>query len=178
MILRPESAILVVIDLQERLAPHIRGIARVIERAARLIQGFKILGVPAVITEQYPRGLGPTVPEILEVAEGFPIVEKRDFSCCGSTEFLRAVAGRDQMLLCGTETHVCVSQTALDLLAEGRQVHVAADAVGSRSALDRRVGLAKMQAAGVIPATAESALFELVRTSTHEQFKAISALVR
>ncbi|NUP88582.1 MAG: hydrolase [Candidatus Sumerlaeia bacterium] len=178
MILHPEQTVLAVIDVQERLMPHIQGGDHIVARCLRLIEGFRALNLPVVITEQYPKGLGRTVAAILERASGFPVIEKRDFSSCGAPEFLRALAGRDQVLLCGVEAHVCVSQTALDLLAEGRQVHVAGDAAGSRTLEDREVGLQKMRAAGAVPASSESALFELLRTSTHAQFKAISALVR
>jgi nicotinamidase-related amidase len=152
-------AALVVVDVQERLIPHIRQGDEVVSRCRRLVEGAKILAMPILVTEQYRKGLGPTVPAVAE-------------------EFLRAAEGHDQLLLCGIEAHVCLNQTALDALASGHQVHVARDAIGSRSEADLEIGLAKMRAAGAVITSTETALFELLRTSTHPRFKEVSALVK
>lgn len=177
-LLDPARTALAVIDVQERLMPAILGGERVVERCVRLIQGFRLLGLPIYLTEQYPKGLGPTVGAILEAAGGAPMLEKREFSACAREGFLRAVAGHGQLLLCGVETHVCVSQTAHEALSAGHQVHLAADALGSRHEENHRVGLRRMRLAGALPSSSEMALFELLRTSEHPQFKAISKLIR
>jgi nicotinamidase-related amidase len=177
-LLDPRQAALVVIDVQERLMPHIDRGEEIIEQCRRLVVGAKLLGVPVIATAQYVKGLGPIVPELQAVLEGAPIIEKREFSAFGRQEFLNAVAGHSQLLLCGVETHVCVNQTANDALAAGHAVHVAADAVGSRTEENRRIGLEKMRTAGAVLTSTEAALFELLRTSEHPQFKAISALVK
>ncbi|MBN1475652.1 hydrolase [Candidatus Sumerlaeota bacterium] len=176
--LDPARTALVVIDVQERLMPVIEGGERVIERCRRLIEGFQILGLPILVTEQYPRGLGPTVPALREALGEAQIIEKREFSACGCEEFLRASEGHGQLLLCGVETHVCVGQTAHEALEAGHQVHIAADAVGSRHLENRQIGLEKMRASGAVISTTEIALFELLRTSAHPQFKAISRLIQ
>jgi nicotinamidase-related amidase len=171
-------AALVVVDVQERLIPHIRQGDEVVSRCRRLVEGAKILAMPILVTEQYRKGLGPTVPAVAQALGDVQIIEKRTFSACGCEEFLRAAEGHDQLLLCGIEAHVCLNQTALDALAAGIQVHVARDAIGSRSEADLEIGLAKMRAAGAVITSTETALFELLRTSTHPRFKEVSALVK
>jgi nicotinamidase-related amidase len=177
-LLDPTRTALVVIDVQERLMPVIEGGVRVIDHCRRLIDGFQILGLPILVTEQYPRGLGSTLPALREALGETQIIEKREFSACGCEQFLRASAGHEQLLLCGVETHICVSQTAHEALEAGHQVHIAADAVGSRHPENREIGLKKMRASGAVISTTEIALFELLRTSAHPQFKAISCLIR
>ena len=177
-LLDPTRAALVVIDVQERLMPVIEDAARVTERCRRLIEGFKILGLPILVTEQYPQGLGSTVAALGDLLGETQIIEKREFSACGCRQFLNAASGHEQLLLCGVETHVCVSQTAHEALAAGHRVHVASDAVGSRHADNRRVGLERMRDAGALITSTEMALFELLRTSEHPRFKEISGLIR
>ncbi len=177
-LLDPAQTALVVVDVQERLMPHIADGDTVTAACRRLVEGFQILGLPLYVTEQYPRGLGSTVPPLREVLGATQIIEKRAFSAMACEEFVKAVAGHPQLLLCGVETHVCVSQTAHHALAAGHTVHVAADAVGSRVEPNRHIGLGKMRDAGAVITSTEAALFELLGTSTHPQFKAISALVK
>jgi nicotinamidase-related amidase len=177
-LLSPEGTALVVIDVQERLQPHIHEGEAVLSNCLRLVEGMKLLGVPALLTEQYPRGLGPTVPALRQALGGSQVIEKREFSACGCQEFLKAAKVFRRLLLCGVETHVCVNQTAQDALDAGLEVHVATDAVSSRAPLSHQVGIAKMERAGAVITTVETALFELLRTSTHPQFKAVSALIR
>jgi nicotinamidase-related amidase len=172
---------LAVIDVQESFRPHIHDFAEVAARVALVTHAARLLGVPVVVTEQYPKGLGRTAGEIRAVLpEGFEPVEKTAFSSCGARPFAARLeeAGARQVLLCGIEAHVCVNQTAHDLLAEGYQVHVLTDCVSSRSAENRLVGLEKMFRSGALPSSTELALFELMRDARHEQFKAIQKLIK
>ena len=143
-----ETALLV-IDIQEKLARVMHEREALIENAVKLARGANTLGVPVLITEQYPKGLGPTVPEVAAHIK-VPPVEKLDFDCCGEPAFLTALEqfGRRQMLVCGIEAHVCVYQTVLGLLERGFGVHVVADAVSSRTARNRDLALQKMVSCG------------------------------
>ncbi len=171
---------LLVIDIQARVHDAMSFRERVEENAVKLLRGFQILNVPIYVTEQYPKGLGPTIPAITEALHGTAPLQKMSFSCCGSEELMRGMKGSgvQQIVLCGIETHVCVSQTAHDLLASGLQVHVVADAVSSRRESDHSNALERMRAAGVIITTAETALFELMVRADIAEFKAVSALVK
>jgi nicotinamidase-related amidase len=145
-----------------------------------LVQGAKALGVPVLVTEQYPQGLGSTVPEVGQYLDGVEPIEKVCFSAAGSEEFNSALAGsgRDQVLLCGIESHVCVNQTADDLLGRGRAVHVAQDAVSSRRKDNRKLGLHKMERAGAVITSVETALFELLGAAGTPELKEIQRLVK
>jgi len=171
---------LVVIDLQEAFRSAIPEFPQVASRAAMAVRGFQILNVPVVVTEQYPKGLGSTAEEILfSLPDDFEPIEKITFSSCIDS-FLGQLneAGAKQIVICGLETHICVNQTAHDLLANGFEVHVLTDAVGSRYSQDRDAGLSKMLQSGATPATVEMSLFELMRDSKHEQFKEIQNLIK
>jgi len=169
---------LVVVDVQQRLVPHITGQQRIIWNIGRLIDGARILGLPVLGTEQYPKGLGPTVPELAERLGVLPA--KLTFSCAGCPEFCEQLsAGRThKLLVCGIEAHVCVQQTVLDLLSDGWRVYLPVDAVGSRFEIDYQTALRRMESAGATLTTTEAALFELCRTAGTSQFKAISQLVQ
>jgi nicotinamidase-related amidase len=167
-----DRAALVVIDVQEAFRPAVQDFDGVVENTRRLMDGAKILGVPVVVTEQYPKGLGRTVDELGEVAP----VEKTCFSAAAADGF--DLGGRDQALVCGIETHVCVSQTAHDLLERGVEVHVARDAVTSRSVENREVGLHKMERSGAIVTSVETALFELLGAAGSDEFKQVQRLVK
>jgi nicotinamidase-related amidase len=171
-----ERAALVVIDIQEAFRPAVGEFEAVARNAAILVQGARALELPVIVTEQYPRGLGETVPEVARALEGIPRVEKVVFSAARAEGF--DLDGREQALVCGIESHVCVNQTVLDLLDEGVEVHVAADAVSSRTTANRRAGLAKMEAAGALLTSTEMALFELVGRAGTDEFKTIQALVK
>ena len=174
-------AALAVIDVQEAFRQHIPDFAEVAARCALVAHAARLLNVPVVVTEQYPKGLGRTAPEIKAVLpQGFEPVEKTAFSSCGAHEFVSQLegAGARQVLLCGVETHVCVNQTAHDLLARGYQVHLLADCVSSRAEQNKRVGVEKMLRSGALPSSTELALFELMRDARHEQFKAIQKLIK
>ena len=171
-----ERAALVVVDVQEAFRPAVEGFDDVVRSTTQLIQGAKALGIPVLVTEQYPKGLGRTVPEVAEHLDGAQPLEKVCFSAAQAEGF--DLDGRDQALVCGIETHVCVSQTAHDLLDRGVEVHVAADAVTSRSAANREVGLHKMERSGAIVTSVETALFELVGAAGSDEFKQVQRLIK
>ncbi len=175
-VLDRSRAALVVVDVQEAFRPAVLDFERVARNAATLVQGARILGVPVVVTEQYPRGLGETVPELAEHLDGVERLEKTAFSAAAADGF--DLEGRDQALLCGIETHVCVSQTAHDLLGRGTEVHVALDAVTSRTEQNRDIGMRKMEESGAIVTSVETALFELLGAAGGDEFKAVQGLVK
>lgn len=171
-----DRAALVVVDVQEAFRPAVRGFDDVVDSTATLIQGARALGVPVVVTEQYPKGLGATVAELAEHLDGVEPVEKTCFSAARADGF--DLGGRDQALVCGIEAHVCVSQTAHDLLERGVEVHVARDAVSSRTEENREVGLHKMERSGAIVTSVEAALFELLGAAGTDEFKQVQRLVK
>lgn len=177
------QAVLLLVDMQERLLPVIHDWPHILENAQRLLRATHILGMPALVTEQYPRGLGPTVASLrttIEQTHGGTAFEKLTFSAMGSEVFRKALEalGRRQILLAGVETHVCVFQTAQELLANGYQVSLLTDAVSSRSPNNRDVGIRRMSADGAALSSTEMALFELLRQAGNDEFRAISRLVR
>lgn len=176
---RRHSALLV-IDIQARVHAAMCFGQLVEENTVKLIRGFQILQVPIYITEQYPKGLGPTVPAIADALPGIVPLQKMSFSCCGSEDLMEGLKARgiQQVVVCGIETHVCVSQTAHDMLASGLQVHVVRDAVSSRRESDHANALERMRDAGAFITTTEAALFELMVRADIAEFKAISALVK
>jgi len=169
---------LLVVDVQGKLITLVPGHERIVWNIRRLIDAAKVLQVAVAATEQYPKGLGPTTPELAERLEN--IAEKVRFSCgeCGELFTQFADQGIRKILLCGIEAHVCVQQTAFDLIAAGFQVYVAADAVGSRFEVDYTFALRRMESAGASLTTTEAAMFEWCEQSGTPEFKAISQLVR
>ena len=150
-------------------------------RASRAVGGSQALDVPVIVTEQYPKGLGHTAKEIANVFDDdFEVIEKTAFSSCGAERFVAKLRelGTKQVVLCGLETHICVSQTAHDLLERGFQVHLLIDCVGSRFEHDKKAAIGKMKASGVIPSSVEMALFELMGDAKHAKFKEIQALIK
>jgi nicotinamidase-related amidase len=174
---RDDTALLVV-DVQEKLIPLIPGSAQLVWNIRRLLDGAAALGVRTLATEQYPQGLGPTTAELAQRLANIPA--KLAFSCgeCGELFSGLADQGIWKILVCGIETHVCVSQTVHDLLGEGFRVYVAADAVGARGPLDHEMALRRMDSAGATLTTTEAALFEWCERAGSPEFKKISALVR
>jgi len=166
---------LVVIDVQEAFAKAVERFDDVVTRTAILVRGAKVLGLPVLVTEQYPRGLGDTVEPIREALEDVERLPKTVFSAVRADGF--DLQGRDQALVCGIETHVCVNQTVHDLLGGGVEAHVAVDAVGSRTAANRELGLRKMEKSGAILTSVETALFELLGEAGTDEFKTIQKLV-
>ena len=175
-VLDRRRAALVVVDVQQAFRDAVLEFERVALRAAVLTQGARILGIPVLVTEQYPPGLGDTVTELLEHLEGVPRLSKTAFSAMRAEGF--DLQGRDQAVVCGIEAHVCVSQTVLDLIASGVDVHVVTDAVSSRGAHDRDAGLARMQRAGAVLSSVEMALLEIVGEAGTAEFKAIQGLIK
>jgi nicotinamidase-related amidase len=174
--LDPERTALVVIDVQEGFRKAVPDFERVTKATATLVEGAEAIGVPVVISEQYPKGLGETAPEVAErLPDGAKRLEKLVFSAAEADGF--DLGGRDQALVCGIETHVCVNQTVLDLLGNGVEVQVAEDAVGSRSAENKRIGLEKMEQAGAVMTSVETALFELLGRAGTDEFKQVQKLV-
>ncbi len=174
---RSDSAVLVV-DVQEKLVATIRGAARIIWNVRRLIDGAEVLGLPIVASEQYPQGLGPTVPELAPRLQHRPA--KLAFSCRELAELFADLRQRnlEKLLVCGLETHVCIQQTVLDLLADGWRVYVPVDAVGSRFDLDHQTALRRMESSGAVLTTTEAALFEWCQAAGTPEFKQISRIVR
>jgi len=168
---------LVVVDVQEAFAKAIPDFAEVAAAAGTLAEGAGALGVPVAVTEQYPQGLGATVDAVADhLPPGTEPHAKLRFSAAEAEGF--DLGGRGQALVCGIEAHVCVNQTVLDLLAQGLEVQVARDAVSSRTAENRELGLAKMETAGAVITSVEMALFELLGGSDHPAFKQVQALVK
>ena len=180
-ILGEGRCVLVVVDVQEAFRSAIGDFALIASNIARASRGFQILDMPMIVTEQYPAGLGRTAEEILlTLPDDFVPVEKTAFSAYGSDGFRSKLAdtGADQVVLCGVETHVCVSQTAHDLLDQGLGVHVLTDSVGSRFEHDKHAGLKRMMGSGVISSSVEMALFEVMRDAKHPKFKEMQALIK
>jgi nicotinamidase-related amidase len=171
-LLERDKATLVVVDVQEGFRSY-TSFETVARACAKLIQGARILDVPRIVSEQYPKGLGHTVPEVS--LEDEPIVEKTVFSAARADGF--DLGGHTQVIVCGIETHVCVSQTVHDLLDRGMEVHVPADAVGSRHQLDYERGLERMERAGAVVSTVESVLFELLERAGTPEFKEVQRLI-
>jgi nicotinamidase-related amidase len=174
---RDDTAVLV-IDIQEKLIPHIRDRHRLVWNVRRLLDAARILGIPVAATEQYPRGLGATIPEIAAGLGEIP--SKLTFSCgeCAGLFQPWADTGRSKVLVVGIEAHVCVLQTVMDLLHEGFRVYVAVDAVGSRFELDYQTALRRIEMAGGVLTTTEAAMFEWTEVAGSPEFKEISRLAR
>jgi nicotinamidase-related amidase len=176
-----DKAVLLVIDIQERLVPAMpeKVYRRLRDTAALLVDVAGLLGIPVVTTEQYPKGIGHTVSE-LSAACNEIVIEKVCFGCCGEPTFLEALkaTGRTQVLITGMEAHVCVYQTVLGLLEDGYYVHLIRDAICSRNKTDYLAGVANAGQAGAVVTTAETVMFQMLQKSTHEQFRAVSKLVK
>jgi nicotinamidase-related amidase len=171
-LLARDRAVLVVVDVQEGFRPY-ASFTSVAASCAKLVQAARILELPRVVSEQYPKGLGHTAAEV-GLEDELPI-EKTVFSAARAEGF--DLGGRDQAIVCGIETHVCVSQTVHDLLERGIEVHVPADAVGSRHQIDYERGLERLERAGAVVSTVEAALFELLQRAGTPEFKAVQKLI-
>lgn len=178
--LRADRSQVLLIDVQERLMPHILDGQQVVAQIVRLLRAAALLGVPVTVSEQYVRGLGSTIAPIRDLLGPAPRLEKQTFSCMGDETMRGAVEslGRPDVVLVGVEAHVCVQKTALDLLAAGRRPVIPVDAVGSRRALDRDTALARLAAAGAVLTTVESWIFELQDRCDTKVFKELLPLVR
>ncbi|HKT51725.1 MAG TPA: isochorismatase family protein [Candidatus Angelobacter sp.] len=172
--LRPEECALAVIDIQEKLLPPIWESERMVRNSQLLIRMALAVNLPILVSTQYAKGLGQTIPEIASLLPNVNVIDKLEFGCFGNGEYCSAVSklsDRDTLLLCGMETHICVMQTALGALNQGMIVHVAADAVSSRTELNWKLGLNRMQAAGAVMSSTEMMLYELMGKSGTATFK-------
>ncbi len=178
--LTAENTILVLIDFQERLFTVMHGKEKLLQNVIKLIKGAGVLEIPVVLTEQYPKGLGPTIPEIKELLPGVRPVEKVCFNCCDNETFCKSLDSlkRKQVLIAGIEAHICVYQTAMALARAGYEVQVVSDCVSSREPENKAAALSRMGAAGISPTTAETALFELLKVAQGDKFKQISNIVK
>jgi len=180
MRLSTETSLLIVIDVQEKIFATMYEQKRVKDNIVRMVEGAKILKVPIIWTEQYSKGLGPTIPELKSALKGHTCYEKITFSCADDDQILKAVekVKPKDILLCGIEAHVCVYQTAVELIEMGNAVHVVVDAVMSRYKSNHEVALRKMEQVGVNITSVEMALFEFQGAAKGETFKPIAALIK
>ena len=175
-----DNTAFVAIDFQEKLMPAMSGTELLEELTVRLMKGLKVLGVPGVVTQQYTKGLGATVPSIAEAVGEFQHLEKNTFSCMGCDEFTDRIKELDKknIIVCGIEAHICVQQTVLELLDAGYNVYLIVDCISSRSEEDKQWSITRMGEAGAVITTYESILYEILRGSKEAGFKEISAIVK
>jgi len=176
-----EHAALAVIDMQDAFRTVIPDFAEVATRIAKAVQGARLMEVPVIVTEQYPRGLKHTAHEIAShLGRDFAVLEKICFSSCGAQGFeSRLTSGKiRQVVVCGIEAHICVTQTVLDLLSQGLEVHLLVDCITSRKPESKAVALSRLTQAGAVPSNLEMALFEMMKTADSPQFKAVQSLIK
>ncbi len=179
-LLKKDEAVLVLVDIQERLAVVMNDRQKVVDNCLHLIELARLQNIPIILNEQYPKGLGPTVPEIREALSGINVHEKVTFSCCAMGTFGESLGatGRNKVILSGMETHVCVLQTCIDLLDKGYIVHAVSDAICSRTTDNYATALEYMRDAGAVITCTETALFQLLERAGTEEFKAISKRIK
>ena len=178
---KTENCVCVIVDVQAKLLPAMQQPEALLNRVQLLVKGMNELQLPVVVTEQYPQGLGGTVPELAELfTPATRVIAKTSFSCFGEEEFVKAmdIEKRPVLIICGIESHVCVAQTALDALNAGYKVFIASDAVNSRKNSDKETALAFLRHAGCNVISSEAILFMLLKTAKNTSFKAVSKLVR
>lgn len=175
-----ENTAAVIIDIQEKLLPHIHDWENILRNCIKLVEGLQILSVPIIVTQQYTRGLGNTVPAIIQKFPEFSYIEKLSFSCCEEPLFSAMISnlGKQNIILCGIESHVCVLQTCIDLLEAGMNPVVVEDCISSRKSNDKKVAIDRMRQEGASITTVESILFELTRLAGNGIFKRISGIVK
>ena len=178
--LKMENVALLLVDIQGNLAHSMHGKELLFKNLQKLIKGIQVLGIPILWTEQNPQGLGPTIPEIADLLSNIQPISKMSFSCCQNDRFVQALKAlnRKQVLIAGIEAHVCVYQTAVDLVDLGYEVQVVTDSVSSRKIEDKEIGLQKMRDSGVSLTSVETALFELLKVAEGEQFREILKIVK
>jgi len=178
--LEQKDCCLVVVDVQGKLAQSMFDKEHLFDNIRILIKAAKILGIPLIWCQQCPQALGPTVPPIAELLTESEPIDKSSFSCCGEDNFndrLRAL-GRQQVLLCGIESHVCIYQTTVDLLRKGYTVDIIADAISSRTLENKQLAIQRMAAEGANISSTEMALFEILRTAEHSEFRQVAKLIK
>jgi nicotinamidase-related amidase len=181
-LLTSENAIFLIVDLQEKLLPKIFEFERVTANCVLLIKFAQIAGIPLLVTTQYEQGLGPTVEEIKEALPEVHTVDKLEFGCFNNDDFMEQIKNlghtRNTVVLCGIESHICLTQTALGALAKGYNVHVASDATSSRTQWNWSIGLDRMRQAGAVISSTEMILYEIMKRSDSAEFKAILPYLR
>jgi len=180
MRIKPENSIAIFVDYQAKLCPAMSNLEPLLHNSAILMNGLKALEVPTLISQQYTKGIGETVAEIMEPAGDTPVYEKLTFSCYQTEEIKKAIdeSGRKTVIVCGIEAHVCVLQTVIDLREAGYQVVLVEDCIDSRKPSDKATGLKRAQYEGAIITSYEALLFELTQIAGTERFKKISKLVK
>lgn len=175
-----ENTALVVIDVQEKLTRVMYQREKLVDNLQKLLRGIQVFGIPIIVTEQYPKGLGATIPEIAQLISNTQPLPKLSFSCHGDEKFARKLEalGRKQVLVSGIESHVCIYQTVRDLISSGYEVHVVTDSVSSRTLENREIGLNMMSRMGAVLTSTEAVLFELLKIANGERFQAISQIVK
>lgn len=175
-----KNCCLAVVDVQGKLAQLMHGKDALFKNIQVLVQAANILDMPILWCQQVPDALGPTVPEIARLLTDVEPINKSAFSCCGADQFIGKLnkSSRNQVLLCGIEAHICVYQTAADLLVKGFEVNVVADAVSSRTLDNKQIALGRLAAQGASVTSVEMALFELLRTAEHPKFRQIASLIK
>lgn len=175
-----DNTAFVAIDFQEKLMPAMSGTELLEELAVRLVKGMSVLNIPTVVTQQYTKGLGATVPSIAEALGTFSHIEKNTFSCMANEDFVSRIKelGKENIVVCGIEAHICVQQTVLELMDAGYNVYLVVDCISSRSEEDKLWSITRMGEAGAVITTYEAVLYELLRDSKAEGFKEISAIVK
>jgi len=176
----PKETLLLIIDVQGRLAESVFQPDELVRNISKLVRSCSVLEVPVLVTEQYPKGLGHTLDSLRELLGGNVPVEKLSFSCCGNGDFMKQLRSfnRNDILVVGIETHVCVYQTAVDLVEFGYNVHLVTDAVSSRTEANKMLGIRCIEKAGAALTSTEMAIFELLRMAEGERFKAISKIIK
>lgn len=179
-LLDKENTALLIIDIQDRLANAMKVRDEVVKNCLHLIELSKMMNIPVVVTEQYPKGLGPTVAEIKDALPSYQPIEKLTFSCCEEPNFLNEIKrlNKKTLILTGMETHICVLQTCIDLLKEGFHVHLVRDAVCSREKENWKTGIELMRDAGAVINCTETVLFQLLKVAGTEEFRAISRRIK
>lgn len=179
-LLNKAEAVLIIVDIQERLAAVMKERQKVTDNVLHLIEIARLLNIPIILNEQYPKGLGPTVSEIKDALKDISPVEKLTFSCCGQPDFLSKLAStkRKKIILCGMETHVCVLQTCTGVLKEGYDVHVVKDAICSRTKDNFKTAIEFMRDAGAVITCTETVLFQLLEKAETEEFKIIAKRIK
>ncbi|OCL87657.1 Isochorismatase family protein [Aliarcobacter thereius] len=180
MRIRLEDSLFCLVDVQEKLFPHIGNKEELERTLPILVKGMKVLGVPIIVNEQYKRGIGETILLLKELVSEYSSYEKTTFSACQTPDILNAIktSGKKNIIVAGIETHVCVLQTCIDMIENGFNVILVTNCSGSRKKLDHKMAIKRLIQAGVIPTTYESILFELTLDSKNPNFKAISALIK
>jgi len=179
--LNPSNSCVILIDMQEKLQKAMSNVDKCIENQKLLLQSAAILKIDSIVTEQYPKGLGHTIDELkCLLPANTAVIEKTSFSCCGESKFRTALKAKSRktLIVCGIEAHVCVQQTVLDLLAEGYEVVIPADALTSRNKDNYKLALESMRQAGAFITSSESVIFMLLRDAKHPDFRQISKLIR